>query len=133
MVDIDVDGVDQLVSTGHLPGWNEVESLVEAAYRRSRQHQNGSVADYIPVLAQADPDLFGICVAEVSGEIHSAGDTSAEFSIQSISKAFVYALVCEEASHPPTKTTAQTRTGILNPAKRRRLHPGQRLIHKGFR
>ena len=94
-MDIDVDGVDQLVSTGHLPGWNEVESLVDAAYRRSRQIQDGSVADYIPVLAQADPDLFGLCVAEVNGEIHCAGDTSAEFSIQSISKAFVYALVCE--------------------------------------
>ena len=63
VVDIDVDGVDQVVSTGHLPGWNDVESLVEAAYRRSKQDEDGSVADYIPVLAQADPDLFGICVA----------------------------------------------------------------------
>ena len=69
MVDIDVDGVDQLVSTGHLPGWNEVESLVDAAYQRSSQIQDGSVADYIPVLAQADPDLFGLCVAEVIDRI----------------------------------------------------------------
>ena len=34
-MDFDVDGVDQAVSTGHLPDWNDVESLVEAAYRRS--------------------------------------------------------------------------------------------------
>ena len=109
-MDIDVDGVDQLVSTGHLPGWNEVESLVDAAYRRSRQIQDGSVADYIPVLAQADPDLFGLCVAEVNGEIHSAGDTSAEFSIQSISKAFVYALVCEGFGHEAVRD----RIGVNN-------------------
>jgi glutaminase len=51
------------------------------------------------VLAQANPDLFGICVAEVNGELHSAGDVDAEFSIQSISKAFVYALVCEKIGH----------------------------------
>ncbi|MDT5094090.1 MAG: glutaminase [Mycobacterium sp.] len=51
------------------------------------------------MLAQANPDLFGICVAEVNGELHSAGDVDAEFSIQSISKAFVYALVCEKIGH----------------------------------
>jgi len=98
-VDIDVEGVPQLVSTGSMPGWSEVESLVEAAHRRDRANTDGQVADYIPVLAQADPNLFGVCVAETDGGLHLAGDTTTEFSIQSISKAFVYALVCEAFGH----------------------------------
>lgn len=98
-MDIDVEGITQEVFTGPLPEWSEVESLVEAAHRRYRADADGTVADYIPVLAQADPNLFGVCVAETDGGLHLAGDTDIEFSIQSISKAFVYALVCEEFGH----------------------------------
>jgi glutaminase len=98
-VDVDVDGVVQLVSTGCLPGGTEVDSLVRDAHLRYRDDGTGSVADYIPVLAQVDPNLFGVCVADVHGELHLAGDTATEFSIQSISKAFVYALVCQQFGH----------------------------------
>lgn len=98
-MDIEVDGVEQSVSTGALPAWSEVESLVQEAHRRYRSSSEGVVADYIPVLAQADPDWFAVCVAETNGSVHSAGDSDIEFSIQSISKAFVYALVCEEFGH----------------------------------
>jgi glutaminase len=109
-VDLDVDGVDQRVSTGHLPSWDEVESLVGTAYRRYRDEGTGSIADYIPILAQADPNWFAVCVAEVNGELHGAGDTTIEFSIQSISKAFVYALVCEEFGH----CVVRDRIGVNN-------------------
>lgn len=98
-MDVDVGDVAQQAYTGGLPEWTEVESLVEAAYRRCRSESGGVVADYIPVLAQADPNWFGVCVAEVNGGVHSAGDAGVEFSIQSISKAFVYALVCESLGH----------------------------------
>lgn len=98
-MDVHVDGVEQVVSTGHLPGVAKVDSLVREAHTRYQGDANGSVADYIPVLAQADPTLFGVCVADVDGELHAAGDTDVEFSIQSISKAFVYALVCQEFGH----------------------------------
>lgn len=98
-MDVDVGDVAQQAYTGGLPEWTEVESLVEAAYRRCRSESGGVVADYIPVLAQADPDWFAVCVAEVDGSVHAAGDAGIEFSIQSISKAFVYALVCESLGH----------------------------------
>jgi glutaminase len=52
----------------------------------------GAVADYIPELAAADPDRFGICVATVDGTVYTAGDADAEFTIQSMSKPFTYAL-----------------------------------------
>ncbi|AOY74257.1 glutaminase (plasmid) [Arthrobacter sp. ZXY-2] len=52
----------------------------------------GNVADYIPGLETVDPDQFGIAVAMNSGETYSAGNSSTEFSIQSISKVFTLAL-----------------------------------------
>ncbi|MGO4586611.1 glutaminase [Arthrobacter sp. 2RAF6] len=52
----------------------------------------GAVADYIPGLETIDPDQFGIAVAMNSGETYSAGHSSINFSIQSISKVFTLAL-----------------------------------------
>ncbi|MGW0159282.1 glutaminase A [Mycobacterium sp. NPDC003323] len=98
-MDVEVGDVAQAAYTGDLPEWSEVESLVEAAHRRCKADTGGVVADYIPALADADPHWFGVCVAEVDGEVHTAGDCDIEFSIQSISKAFVYALVCEQLGH----------------------------------
>ncbi|MFE5703917.1 glutaminase A [Rhodococcus koreensis] len=98
-MELDVTGVPERVSTGALPGWDDVESLLHGAYERSAAATGGVVADYIPILAAVDPDLFGICVAEVDGGVHAVGDASHEFSIQSISKAFTYALVCQEIGH----------------------------------
>ncbi|PYE15076.1 L-glutaminase [Williamsia limnetica] len=53
--------------------------------------RSGAVADYIPDLANANPDVFGVAVTTVDGRTHSAGDDEVEFSIQSISKPFAYA------------------------------------------
>lgn len=56
----------------------------------------GNVADYIPELAKGDPEKFAIAAASVSGHSYAAGDSTTRFTIQSISKAFVYALVLAE-------------------------------------
>ena len=50
----------------------------------------GKPAAYIPELAKVDPSLCGIAIATVDGAIHGAGDWRHPFTIQSISKAFVY-------------------------------------------
>src|SRR6476660_2762930 len=55
----------------------------------------GAVADYIPELAKADPDHFGISVATTDGYIYDIGDSAVPFTIQSISKAFVFSLALE--------------------------------------
>lgn len=99
VLDTKTDGVDQRVSTGILPSGELTDYRVVEAYERTLSNDAGNVADYIPELAVADDSLFGICVADVGGGLHSAGDFEAEFTIQSIAKAFVYALVCEELGH----------------------------------
>ncbi len=82
-------------STGHLPAPELVSSLVRKAYELFKGVEEGKVADYIPALARVSPELFGICLAGVNGSMHSIGDVDSEFSIQSVSKPFVFALVCE--------------------------------------
>jgi glutaminase len=82
------------VSTGHLPSAEVVGSLVEEAHARFCGISDGTVADYIPALASASPLSFGICVAATDGALFSAGDVAVPFSIQSLSKPFLFALVC---------------------------------------
>lgn len=54
----------------------------------------GRQADYIPALAQVNPDQYGICLHTIDGEVFSHGQSTIPFSIQSISKVFslAYAL-----------------------------------------
>jgi len=53
---------------------------------------SGEVAGYIPELAHADPDRLAVAVSTLDGEVYVAGDADVEFTIQSISKPFTYAL-----------------------------------------
>src|SRR5690606_26361755 len=46
----------------------------------------GKVADYIPALANANPNNIGICIMDIDGNIYKAGDYEVKFTIQSISK-----------------------------------------------
>ena len=53
---------------------------------------SGATATYIPELALADPDRTAAVFATADGEVYAAGDSDVEFTIQSISKPFTYAL-----------------------------------------
>src|SRR6195256_1983873 len=55
----------------------------------------GAVANYIPELGKADPDRFGISLATLDGHIYEVGDTRIPFTIQSMSKPFVFALALD--------------------------------------
>ena len=83
------------ISTGHLPDPALVQGLVTQAHDRFRSVTEGRVADYIPALAAVRPDLFGICVAGTRGEVFEVGDSDHPFSIQSVSKPFMFALICQ--------------------------------------
>src|SRR5690625_5729029 len=88
--------VPQRARTGDLPAETRVAALVREAHPRYAASQDGTVADYIPILGEADPRLFGLSLTEVDGTVHHAGDADVAFSVQSISKAFVLALRSEE-------------------------------------
>jgi len=83
------------VSTGDLPDPTDVQRIVTEAFHLYQPNADGVVADYIPALAAASPDLFGISVVGARGRSFEIGDVDTPFSIQSVSKPFVFALVCE--------------------------------------
>jgi glutaminase len=83
------------VSTGHLPPAEKVKALVAEAYRRFRSDKAGKNSQVYPALAKVPAKLFGICVVGTSGNIHAAGDSEHEFTIMSVSKPFLFALVCQ--------------------------------------
>jgi glutaminase len=62
---------------------------------------SGATAAYIPELAAADPDRLGAVFATIDGRVYGAGDVEVEFTIQSISKPFAYALALSDRGFEP--------------------------------
>lgn len=77
-------------------GLSPIRSRLEELHRRYRSFHEGEVATYIPELAGANPDWFAICVATTDGYVYEVGDFAQPFTIQSISKPFVYGLALED-------------------------------------
>ena len=73
-----------------------LSALLKSLHRHYQPLNDGAVADYIPELAQANPDWFGMSVVTADGQSYSVGDTSNLFTIQSISKPFIYGLALED-------------------------------------
>lgn len=86
---------DRRVSTGSLPATAVVSQLLDEALQRFGDLAEGRPSTVYPALARADPGLFGICVAAVTGPVLTAGDADTEFPIMSVAKPFTFALVCD--------------------------------------
>jgi len=56
-----------------------------------KDDHEGSLATYIPELAKASGEWFGIALVTVDGHVYQVGDSRQPFTIQSISKPFTYA------------------------------------------
>ena len=69
-----------------------LDQILAPLHQRYRALSEGEVATYIPELAKANPDHFGICLTTLDGTCHAFGDCDQEFTIQSISKPLVYGM-----------------------------------------
>ena len=83
------------VSTGHLPSPEQVQALVAEAHATFKSNSEGQNSQVYPALARVPSELFGICVVGTSGQVYAVGDIDYGFSIMSVSKPFIFALVCE--------------------------------------
>lgn len=83
------------ISTGHLPEPRRVQELVSEAHARFKSNTEGESSQVYPALAIVPSELFGVCVAGTNGNIYAAGDADYEFTIMSVSKPFLFALICE--------------------------------------
>ena len=92
--------MDPFVSTGTLPPPEVAAALVTKAYERYRTNNDGECSSVYPVLAHVAPDLFRVCVTSVNGNGAFAGDVDAEFTIMSVAKPFVFALVGDALGAP---------------------------------
>jgi glutaminase len=86
---------DGYVSTGNLPSADDVRQAVDAAYAEHATNTNGALSQVYPALARVDPALFGVCLVGTSGASYDVGDVATPFTIMSVSKPFVFALVCQ--------------------------------------
>jgi glutaminase len=81
------------------PAWTSSKPpllrFLNACHADFLQEISGAVADYIPELSKADPAHFGISLATLDGHVYEVGDTQIPFTIQSMSKPFVFALALD--------------------------------------
>jgi len=73
-----------------------LRDVLRELHARYAANDEGKVADYIPELAKADRRWFGMAVATTDGQVFEVGDCKQLFTIQSISKPFVYGLALED-------------------------------------
>ncbi len=79
--------------TAHI---SPVQYYLNQVHEEFKELKDGAVATYIPELAKANPDWFGICLVTCTGSVYEAGDSAQPFTIQSISKPFVYGMALED-------------------------------------
>jgi glutaminase len=87
------------VSPTGAPAWTSSKPpllrFLNACHADYLPETSGAVADYIPELGKADAAHFGISLATLDGHVYEVGDTDVPFTIQSMSKPFVFALALD--------------------------------------
>lgn len=75
---------------------SKLQIFLESLHQKYQSLTTGKLASYIPQLALANPDWFGICIATTDGRVFEIGNSTENFTIQSISKVFVYGMALED-------------------------------------
>ena len=65
------------------------------AHARFKSDSQGENSQVYPALAKVPGKLFGVCVVGTGGQVYAVGDSDHEFTIMSVSKPFLFALVCQ--------------------------------------
>ncbi len=81
--------------TSLTPSINSIREIINEIHEKHRTLNDGSLADYIPELTRANPEWFGIAVTTVDGRQYLVGETAIDFTIQSVSKPFIYGLALD--------------------------------------
>eukprot|EP00026_Physarum_polycephalum_P006086 Phypoly_transcript_06127.p1 GENE.Phypoly_transcript_06127~~Phypoly_transcript_06127.p1 ORF type:complete len:593 (+),score=95.33 Phypoly_transcript_06127:77-1780(+) len=79
-----------------VPHWKQFCKDVEAIFESCKDIHDGKNADYIPELAEVDPEMWGLSIVTVDGQTFNLGNFDIGFSIQSCGKPLQYALCAEE-------------------------------------
>ena len=74
-----------------------LQQFLASCHEEFKADDSGALADYIPELQRANPAHFGVALVTIDGHVYEVGDSAVPFTIQSVSKAFVFALALEMA------------------------------------
>ncbi len=74
-----------------------MKKIISEVYLALKEDTEGKVSTVYPALERVEPSLFGICLYNVDGEAYSVGDVDTDFTMMSISKPYIFALVCQAA------------------------------------
>lgn len=82
-----------------MPEFQKFKKEVHQVYKDVKLHTAGKVADYIPQLAIANPNHFGVSICTIDGQRFGFGETNQQFSVQSTSKPISYCVALENLGH----------------------------------
>lgn len=77
-------------------------TYLQQVHAEFKDNDEGQVANYIPELAKANPKDFGISIVTVNGAVYEVGQSAQKFTIQSVSKAFMYGLALQDLGREKT-------------------------------
>lgn len=114
----------------------DYQRILESIYDKIQPYATvGKQADYIPALAEVDPNQFGISICTVKNKHYFYGQSQTPFSIQSISKVFSLAyalsLVGEELWHRVGKEPSGTAFNSLMQVEAEQGIPRNPFINAG--
>lgn len=79
-----------------IPDFRDFKERVDKIFEAVKLNETGMQADYIPPLAEINPDQFGIAIVTTDGQVYVRGEHDVDFSIQSMCKPFNYCFAMEE-------------------------------------
>lgn len=79
-----------------IPDFQDFSARIDEIFQVVKKNVSGLQAQYIPPLAEAEPEKFGVAIVTTDGQVYTQGDHDVDFSIQSMCKPFNYCFAVEE-------------------------------------
>lgn len=99
----DEEGENKMVSCAPF-----LHTYLQSLHQKFSKIKDGNLADYIPELTKANPDWFGITLVTVDGHVYQEGNCHEKFTMQSISKPFVFGIALEDNGPDILETKVNT-------------------------
>ncbi|CAH0405319.1 unnamed protein product [Chilo suppressalis] len=78
-----------------IPDFQDFIKDIEEMYWAAKSNTDGKVASYIPQLARASTENWGVSVCTIDGQRFSIGDVTVPFTLQSCSKPLTYGMALD--------------------------------------